>query len=133
MNDQYEWRGAFDNVEIEALHAEGFDHEPTDFDWAAQLVHSLGRVCARQDGRLIGFVNVAWDGASHAFILDTVVAPRHARRGVGTALVKIARREAEAAGCEWLHVDFEDPLRRFYFDSCGFTPTNAGLHRLRRE
>jgi hypothetical protein len=55
MNEQYVWRGAFDNVELEALHADGFDHEPADFDWAAQLVHSLGWVCARQDGRLIGF------------------------------------------------------------------------------
>jgi ribosomal protein S18 acetylase RimI-like enzyme len=78
-------------------------------------------------------VNVAWDGADHAFILDTVVSPRNGRRGVGTALVNIALREAEAAGCEWLHVDFDDHLRSFYFDSCGFTPTNAGLHRLRRE
>lgn len=35
--------------------------------------HSLGWVCARFDGALVGFVNVAWDGAAHAFILDTVV------------------------------------------------------------
>jgi hypothetical protein len=34
---------------------------------------------------------------------------------------------ARAAGCEWLHVDFDDHLRSFYFDACGFTPTNAGL------
>jgi hypothetical protein len=31
---------------------------------------------------------------------------------------------------EWLHVDFEDHLRGFYFDACGFTPTNAGLIEL---
>ncbi|MDP9242624.1 MAG: hypothetical protein M3O84_05550 [Actinomycetota bacterium] len=31
------------------------------------------------------------------------------------------------AGCEWLHVDFDDHLRSFHFDACGFTPTNAGL------
>jgi hypothetical protein len=35
-----------------------------------------------------------------------------------------------AAGCEWLHVDFEDHLRAFYFDACGFVPTNAGLIEL---
>jgi hypothetical protein len=34
---------------------------------------------------------------------------------------------ARDAGCEWLHVDFEDHLRRFYFEACGFQPTNAGL------
>ena len=37
---------------------------------------------------------------------------------------------ARAAGCEWLHVDFDDHLRAFYFDACGFAPTNAGLIEL---
>jgi GNAT superfamily N-acetyltransferase len=134
MVESYEWRGAFANDEIETLHARGFDHEPVqEFDWHAPLAHSLGWVCARERGQLVGFVNVAWDGSSHAFILDTVVARSHRRRGVGTALVAIATREARAAGCEWLHVDFEDHLRRFYLDSCGFKPTNAGLVRLNGE
>jgi hypothetical protein len=44
--------------------------------------------------------------------------------------VAIAVEESRAAGCEWLHVDFEDHLRSFYFDACGFQPTNAGLVRL---
>ena len=44
-----------------------------------------------------------------------------------TSFVVIAVAEARAAGCEWLHVDFEDHLRAFCFDACGFTPTNAGL------
>ena len=38
-----------------------------------------------------------------------------------------AREGERAAGCEWLHVDFQDHLRDFYFGACGFTPTNAGL------
>jgi len=76
--------------------------------------HSLDWVCARDGSALAGFVNVAWDGDVHAFILDTLV-------------VAAAVQEARAAGCEWLHVDFEDHLRPFYFGSCGFTPTNAGL------
>lgn len=67
----------------------------------------------------------------HAFILDTLVAARAARQGVGTSLVAVARDEARQAGCEWLHVDFEDHLRPFYFGRCGFTPTNAGLIALR--
>ena len=37
------------------------------------------------------------------------------RTGVGTSLVEVAARETGAAGCEWLHVDFEDHLGRFYF------------------
>jgi N-acetylglutamate synthase-like GNAT family acetyltransferase len=63
----------------------------------------------------------------HAFILDTMVTPRVGRQGVGTRLVESAVAGAREAGCEWLHVDFDDHLRAFYFDACGFTPTNAGL------
>ena len=37
---------------------------------------------------------------------------------------------AKAAGCEWLHVDFEPDLAPFYFDACGFRPTPAGLIHL---
>lgn len=74
----------------------------------------------------MGFVNVAWDGAAHAFVIDTMVAASARRRGIGQELVKVAAGEARAARCEWLHVDF-DHLRPFYFDACGFTPTNAGL------
>ncbi len=89
--------------------------------------HSLGWVCARQGGELVGFVDVAWDGAIHAFVLDTLVAGRVRRQGVGTELLAVAEREASAAGCEWLHVDFDDHVRAFYFGCCGYRPTNAGL------
>jgi GNAT superfamily N-acetyltransferase len=128
MEITYEWRGAFDNQEVNALHAEGFDHRLLEDDWKGHVErHSLGWVCARDGDALVGFVNVAWDGAVHAFILDTLVTARVGRVGVGTALVARARDEARAAGCEWLHVDFEDDLRAFYIDSCGFAPTNGGL------
>lgn len=127
----YTWRGPFANTEVNALHAEGFDHRPLDDDWQAQLDrHSLGWVTARDGAALVGFVNVAWDGAVHAFILDTVVSANARRRGIGTGLVAVATEHARAAGCEWLHVDFEDHLKAFYFDGCGFRPTNAGLIRL---
>ena len=59
-----------------------------------------------------------------------MVLARAQRRGIATGLVALAVREARAAGCEWLHVDFEDHLRSLYFDACGFVPTNAGLIRL---
>jgi hypothetical protein len=42
----------------------------------------------------------------------------------------VAVREVRAAGCKRLHVNFEDYLRGFCFDACGFTPTNAGLIEL---
>jgi GNAT superfamily N-acetyltransferase len=128
----YDWRGDFDNGAVNALHAEGFAHRLLENDWKRQVhEHSLGWVCARSGHELVGFVNVAWDGGVHAFILDTVVRGKAARQGVGTQLVAVAVAEARAAGCEWLHVDFDDHLRRFYFDACGFIPTNAGLIALR--
>lgn len=128
----YEWRGAFDNLAIDALHAEAFHHRVLVEDWRARVHrHSLGWVCARDGDRLVGFVNVAWDGGVHAFVLDTMVSGQARHRGIGRAMVAIAVREARAAGCEWLHVDFEPSLRPFYFDACGFTPTDAGVIPLR--
>lgn len=124
----YAWRGAFSNHELNALHGEGFDHPPDQTDWLRQVQqHSLGWVIARDTHGLVGFVNVAWDGGVHAFILDTVVARRVARQGIGTQLVRMASEQARQAGCIWLHVDYEPHLEAFYQESCGFRPTPAGL------
>ncbi|CAM5635102.1 hypothetical protein STENM327S_02591 [Streptomyces tendae] len=103
MTITYLWRGDVDNALLEALHADGFGHPVEETDWRARLErHSLGWVCARQDGSLVGFVNVAWDGGAHAFLLDTVVA-RHCRsRGVGARLVEVAAERngpPGASGC----------------------------------
>lgn len=128
MSITYHWRGNFDSADVETLHAEGFGHQPVIYDWKSQVAeHSLGWVCAREGADLIGFVNVAWDGAGHAFILDTLVAERARRQGIGKQLVAIALENARSSGCEWLHVDFDDHLKDFYFEACGFRPTNAGL------
>lgn len=128
---QLEWRGEFDNQELNALHAEAFVHPILQIDWTSQVqAHSLGWVTARDAGELIGFVNVAWDGETHAFILDTIVSARWRRQRIGTRLVAIAAAEARAAGCEWLHVDFEEEYRPFYLDACGFESTPAGLMAL---
>jgi ribosomal protein S18 acetylase RimI-like enzyme len=127
----YQWRGDFTNAEVSQLHAEGFEHEATIDDWWGQVSkHSLGWVCARVDDALVGFVNVAWDGGSHAFVLDTLVEVNNRRQGIARELVAEATRQATAADCEWLHVDFENHLSSLYFDACGFTPTPAGVIRL---
>jgi len=131
MTTLYEWRGAFTNQEVNALHAEAFStavFDESEWNWV-ELVHrcSLGWVIAREDAGLVGFVNVLWDGLVHAWLQDTMVAAQARGRGIGTQLVARARDGASAAGCEYLHVDFEDHLRPFYFGACGFTPTNAGL------
>ncbi|MEN6368788.1 MAG: GNAT family N-acetyltransferase [Thermotogota bacterium] len=127
-----EWRGRFDNRELNELHAEAFDHPVLDAeDWVGQVrSHSLGWVTAREGRGLVGFVNVVWDGGVHAFILDTMVKKEKKRQGLGTRLVKEATQHARAAGCEWLHVDFEDELHSFYCSACGFESTSAGLIRL---
>ncbi|ANE44557.1 GNAT family N-acetyltransferase [Deinococcus puniceus] len=103
--------------------------------WKPVLERSLTWVTAHDGAALVGFVNVAWDGGVHAFLLDTTVHPNWQRRGIGTQLV---RRAAEAARTgatqigqvEWLHVDFEPYLSEFYA-GCGFQSTAAGLLRLK--
>lgn len=128
----FHWRGAFDNAEVNALHAAAFSHTRVDDDWAGLVSrHSLGWVTARWEGALAGFVNVIWDGGCHAWVQDVMVAGDARHRGVGTGLVAAAREGARAAGCEWLHVDFDEEHRAFYVDACGFTPAAAGLIALR--
>src|SRR5580658_9882759 len=126
-----EWRGAFTNGEVNSLHAEAFGTKvfcDAEWNWV-ELVHrhSLGWVVARNGSDLVGFVNVLWDGLVHAWLQDTMVAARSRGQGIGTELVNHARQGAKAAGCNYLHVDFDDDLGQFYYSACGFRPTNAGL------
>lgn len=103
-------------------------HEPRAF--AGVLSHSLAWIGAFGEGELIGFVNVAWDGGAHAFLLDPTVHPRYRRRGMGTDLVLRAVGAAREGGAEWMHVDYEPHLADFY-RGCGFQSTAAALMRLR--
>lgn len=95
----------------------------------AILERGLTHVGAYDGERLVGFVNVAWDGGQHGFILDTCVDPDYRRQGIASGLVARAVEVAEAEGLTWLHVDFEPRLEGFY-RACGFGPTTAGLRRL---
>ncbi|MEM9202796.1 MAG: GNAT family N-acetyltransferase [Actinomycetota bacterium] len=119
------WRGEFTNDEIHALHAAAFEtrvFDASEWDWVAQVArHSLGWVVARAEGEFVGFVNVLWDGLVHAFLEDVMVDARHRGGGVGVRLVHEARDQAQAAGCEHLHVGFGEELAAFYVDACGFT------------
>lgn len=131
MDVSYFWRGEFSNEAVNRLHGEAFHHRIFNDDWRTRVNrHSLGWVCARRHEELVGFVNVAWDGALRAFILDTMVASNCQRLGIATHMLAICAREARNARCEWLHVDFGEELRPLYFDSAGFTPTEAGLIKL---
>ena len=126
------WRADFASEEANQLHADAFDTRVfsiEEWDWRNQVEdHSLGWVTARSlDGELVGFVNVISDGFVHAWIQDVMVASAARHQGIGVAVVAEAQRQAAAAGCEWLHVDFDAELAPFYFGSCGFEPTTAGL------
>ncbi|NND02155.1 MAG: GNAT family N-acetyltransferase [Acidimicrobiia bacterium] len=128
---EYSWRDQIDNDELNALHADAFGHGVYNDDWRAQTArHSLGWVTAHDGDQLVGFLNVAWDGGSHAWLQDVIVSSTHRRRGVGQAMVAQATSRTRIAGCEWLHVDFDDEHREFYIDACGFTPSAAGLIEL---
>jgi GNAT superfamily N-acetyltransferase len=128
-------RFAVDDPRLSALHARAFGGGDGEVrPWGERLRrHALTWVGAFEGERLVGFVQVCWDGGSHAFLLDTVVDPDRQRRGIGAALVGAAIAEVRAAGCEWLHVDFEPHLQHFYLGTGGFEPTRAGLMRLNAQ
>lgn len=129
------WRGPFANLEVNRLHAEAFQtrlFDESEWNWRELTEkHSLGWVTARRQGELVGFVNVLWDGLVHAWIQDLMVSPAARRRRIGVRLVHAARDGAARAGCELLHVDFDEHLRGFYLDACGFKAIGAGLMALR--
>lgn len=116
------------NDELNMLFANAWENHQTR-DFLPVLQHSLLFVCAYYETRLIGFVNVAWDGSRHAFILDTTVDREFQRRRIGVELVKRAAEAAKERDVEWLHVDYEPHLQSFY-EKCGFKNTAAGLIRL---
>lgn len=60
----------------------------TDDELAQIYDSSLTHCCAYRDGMLVGYVNVAWDGGVHAFLLDPTVHPGHRHEGIGTQLVR---------------------------------------------
>ncbi len=134
MSISFTYRGQFQNAEVNRLHADAFAtrvYGDDEWNWEDLVVrYSLGWVVARSREDLVGFVNILWDGFTHAWIQDTMVAAIARGQGVGTELVALARDASRSAGCEWLHVDFDRELGAFYFGSCGFSPTTGGLMRL---
>ena len=126
-------RFAVDDVAVSDLHARAFGGDPAVVvPWKQRLErHALTWVGAFDGDRLVGFVQACWDGGAHAFLLDTAVDPERQREGIGGRLLRAAVEDVRAAGCEWLHVDFEPHLAGFYLSGTGFRPTAAGVLDLR--
>jgi ribosomal protein S18 acetylase RimI-like enzyme len=130
MEVEYSVRGPVTDEELNTLFDDAWPGPRDWIDFGPILERSLGYVCARRGGALIGFVNVAWDGGVHAFLLDPTVRTDCRRRGIGRALIRHAQELARRSGAEWLHVDFEPHLAAFY-RRCGFRESCAGLIDLR--
>jgi mRNA interferase MazF len=130
----YALRPPLSNAAMNALFSAGgagagwpsWQKQPDTSDWQPVLERSLVYVGALDGAALVGFVNVAWDGRDHAFLLDTRVHPARRHEGIGRALVAHAAAAARAHGCSVLHVDYAPELTRFYA-ACGFHATDAGL------
>ncbi len=114
--------------ELNKLFSSAWDtHTDTDFSYLD--TNSLGYICVYDADLLIGFINVAWNGDRHAFILDTTVRKEYQKQGLGKKLVQRALALAKSNKVEWVHVDFEPQYEHFY-RSCGFTACPAGLINL---
>ena len=127
----YRRKPPLSNETLNALFAAAWpSHRQRDFQ--PVLHRSLVYIAAFQGTRLVGFVNVAWDGGVHGFVLDTTVHADVRRRGIGLALLREAAKAASQSGLKWLHVDFVKELEPFY-RSAGYRDTVAGLLYLRRD
>jgi GNAT superfamily N-acetyltransferase len=114
---------------VARLHEDAFGEAGGRDWWRLVSIHSFGWVTARLSSDLVGFVNVVWDGRDHAWLQDVMVDSTWRRTGIGKAMVGLCRDEVGRAGCEWLHVDFEEKLQPFYL-ACGFARSQAGLMHL---
>jgi GNAT superfamily N-acetyltransferase len=126
---EYRLNPPLDSEALNALYAVSWPNH-TWFDFEPVFARAVAYVLALEEGRLVGSVYVAWDGAQHAFLLEPTVHPERRHRGIGVELVRRAAQAARAAECVWLHVDYEASLAPFYA-ACGFEATAAGLIRLR--
>lgn len=99
----FEWRGAFTNTEVNRLHAEAFEtrlFSDEEWNWRELTArHSLGWITARDDGQLVGFANVLWDGLVHAWIQDVMLNSRTSLLPRSASATKTPANLPQAPGC----------------------------------
>lgn len=108
---RYEWRGAISDREMVAL-VESHGGSTEAGWWDRIRPYSLGWVVAREDDdTVVGFVNVAWDGGEHAFLIDTKVPGEHQRRGLARPSSRRQQptpKPPDASGCMWTSRSISD-------------------------
>ena len=125
----YERRGTLSPEELADLFIRAWGTDKSGYEDV--LARSFTWVTARDGASLVGFVNVAWDGGVHFFLLDTTVDPDHQRRGVGLAVIRAAIDACRGNG-HWLHVDADAELMERLYLRVGFGRTSASITNLQR-
>lgn len=122
---EYRHRESLDLEELQALFEASWPdgRKP---GYGMVLEHSFTWVSAHSDHRLVGFVNIAWDGGKHFFLLDTTVHPARRGHGIGRQLVMEAIGDCPGA----VHVDADEQLMTRFYGPCGFRAVPAGIRYL---
>ena len=123
----YRRRAEVDLEALDALYGSAWPNHSKGTTDGAEFAHSFTWITAHAGDDLVGFVNVAWDGGVHFFLLDTTVHASWQHRGVGTRLVQEAIAVCREYGKgHHLHVDSSEELMRDFYIPAGFHWTNAG-------
>lgn len=93
---------AISNDKLNELFVQSW-HAHTDMDFESIHLHSLACVVSYNNDEPIGYINIAWDGYIHAFLLNTTVHPDWRLKGIGQALVQkaaaIAKKRSSLVTC----------------------------------
>jgi len=103
------------------------DHENVNYQ--SILDKSLAYITVREDSKLIGFYNLAWDGGRHATVFDLNVHPDYRHQGIALKMLELAPIIAKKNNIKFLHVDFDLKLEKLY-KKAGFEIISAGIIKL---
>ncbi len=95
------------------------------------LRHTGFCVTAREGRRLVGMARVVTDFSFRAALYDVIVRPDCHRRGIGSALVRLALRQPRLRGVDqvWLYTTNQQP----FYARLGFRPYPENMMVLKRK